>query len=178
MSSTTRRRAADQTAEYWRPAPGRPIRDRVPAYLVIVALAIVLLLGFRAPGGAAGLSAPAQVANASPAAPAAAAAVAGSTSAPAAATSGTGTFTGAVVQDPYGPVQVQVTLASGRITEVKALQLPTQGRSGFISQSVEPILKGEAISAQSARIDTVSGATYTSQAYAQSLQSALDQARA
>jgi uncharacterized protein with FMN-binding domain len=56
--------------------------------------------------------------------------------------------------------------------------LPRQGRSGVISQSAAPILKGEAIAAQSASIDTVSGATYTSQAYAQSLQSALDAAHA
>ena len=165
MSTRTRRTAGDQTIESWRPAPARPIRDRIPAYVVIAVLAVVLLLGFKAPTGAAGLSAPVQVAAASPAPVAA-------------ASKGDGTFTGAVVQDPYGPVQVQVTLASGRITEVKALELPSQGRSGFISQSVAPILQGEAISAQSARIDTVSGATYTSEAYAQSLQSALDQARA
>jgi uncharacterized protein with FMN-binding domain len=69
-------------------------------------------------------------------------------------------------------------MTGGKITDVTALQLPSQGRSGFISQSVAPILQGEAISAQSASIDTVSGATYTSQAYAQSLQSALDQAHA
>jgi uncharacterized protein with FMN-binding domain len=58
---------------------------------------------------------------------------------------------------------------------VTAVQMPTHGRSGFISQAVAPILQGEAVSAQSANIDTVSGATYTSEAYAQSLQSALDQ---
>ena len=169
MSRRTKRPAADQPVDYWRSAPGTPIRQRAPAYLVISVLAVVLLLGFRAPGSAtAALGAPAQ------------AAIAAGASAPPgpAASKGNGTFTGAVIQDPYGPVQVQVTLASGRITAVTALQLPAQGRSGFISQSVAPILKGEAITAQSARIDTVSGATYTSEAYAQSLQSALDQARA
>ena len=71
-----------------------------------------------------------------------------------------------------------VTAAGGKITEVTAVQLPSQGRSGYISQSAAPILSGEAMSAQSASIDTVSGATYTSQAYAQSLQSALDAAQA
>jgi len=165
MTSRMKRTTGEQTIESWRPRPAAPIRNRVPAYIVIAMLAVVLLLGFKAPAGAAGLSAPVQVAAASPAPPVA-------------ASKGDGTFTGAVVQDPYGPVQVQVTLAAGRITEVKALELPSQGRSGFISQSVAPILQGEAISAQSARIDTVSGATYTSEAYAQSLQSALDQARA
>lgn len=88
---------------------------------------------------------------------------------------GSGTFTGAAVENPFGEVQVQITLAGGKITAVTALQLPTHGRSGFISQSVAPILQGEALTAQSAQIDTVSGATYTSDAYAQSLQSAIDQ---
>jgi uncharacterized protein with FMN-binding domain len=89
-----------------------------------------------------------------------------------------GTFTGALVQTRYGNVQVQVTMKSGQITEVTALQLPTDGRSGRISQAVEPILHDEALQAQSAQIDMVSGATYTSQGYAQSLQAALDQAHA
>lgn len=76
----------------------------------------------------------------------------------------------------YGSTQVQVTITNGRIISVTALQLPTGGRSGQISQYVEPVLSSEALSAQSANIDIVSGATYTSEAYAQSLQSALDQA--
>jgi len=91
------------------------------------------------------------------------------------AAKGSGTFTGAAVENPFGEVQVQITMAAGKITAVTALQLPTHGRSGFISQSVAPILQGEALTAQSAKIDTVSGATYTSDAYAQSLQSAIDQ---
>ena len=111
------------------------------------------------------------VLGATPAPPAA-----GATPAPTkAASKGSGTFTGAAVQYPYGQVQVQITLVAGKITDVVA-QMPDQGRSGFISQSVAPILQGEALSAQSANIDTVSGATYTSEAYAQSLQSAIDQA--
>ena len=89
---------------------------------------------------------------------------------------GSGTFTGALVPEPFGEVQVQITMSGGKITDVTALQLPTHGRSGFISQSVAPILQSEALAAQSANIDTVSGATYTSDAYAQSLQSAIDQA--
>ena len=95
-----------------------------------------------------------------------------------AASKGSGTFTGSVVSEPFGQVQVRITMAGGKITDVTALQLPTHGRSGFISQSVAPILQGEALSAQSANIDIVSGATYTSEAYAQSLQSAIDQAHA
>jgi uncharacterized protein with FMN-binding domain len=91
-------------------------------------------------------------------------------------TTGTETLTGAVYGSRYGNTQVQVTITNGQITSVTALQLPTGGRSGQISQYVEPILSSEALTAQNANIDIVSGATYTSEAYAQSLQSALDQA--
>jgi uncharacterized protein with FMN-binding domain len=121
---------------------------------------------------AAGATPAPPAAGATPAPPAA-----GATPAPTkAASKGSGTFTGAAVQYPFGQVQVQITLVAGKITDVVALQLPDHGRSGFISQSVAPILQGEALSAQSANINTVSGATYTSEAYAQSLQSAIDQA--
>jgi len=94
----------------------------------------------------------------------------------AAAATGTETLTGAVYSSRYGNTQVQVTITNGQITAVTALQLPSGGRSGQISQYVEPILSSEALTAQNANIDIVSGATYTSEAYAQSLQSALDQA--
>jgi uncharacterized protein with FMN-binding domain len=83
---------------------------------------------------------------------------------------------GPVVDTRYGPVQVEVVVSGGKISDVVALQLPTGRRSGQISQSAEPILHDEAVQAQSAKIDLVSGATYTSDAYAQSLQAAIDQA--
>ena len=86
------------------------------------------------------------------------------------------TVDGPVVSTRYGPIQVEIVVAGGRITDVVALQLPTGRRSGQISQFSEPILRQEALKAQNATIDLVSGATYTSDAYAQSLQSALDQA--
>ena len=101
----------------------------------------------------------------------------GATPAPASSTTtGVETLTGSIYASPYGNTQVQVTISNGQITSVTALQLPTGGRSGQISRYVEPILSSEALTAQSATIDTVSGATYTSEAYAESLQSALDQA--
>jgi uncharacterized protein with FMN-binding domain len=85
-----------------------------------------------------------------------------------------GTFTGPPVDVGYGPVQVQVTIAGGRLTDIKALQLPSdRSRSRSISSRAAPILRGEALAAQSANINGVSGATYTSQGYAQSLQGAL-----
>ncbi len=88
-----------------------------------------------------------------------------------------GTFTGQDVSMRYGDVQVQVTISGGAVTDVTALQLPNgDGHSSRISSIVEPMLRSEALQAQTASIDLISGATYTSGAYKQSLQSALDTA--
>ena len=88
-----------------------------------------------------------------------------------------GTFTGADVPNRFGDVQVRVVISNGRITDVQAVQLPTdRAESAYISQQVGPWLRTEALQAQSANIDIISGATYTSQSYAQSLESALQQA--
>lgn len=77
---------------------------------------------------------------------------------------------------PYGTVQVEVKVQSGRIVDVVALQLPfDRRRSAEISQYVEPILHDEALQAQSAQIDGISGATWTSGGYQASLQGALDE---
>ena len=86
-------------------------------------------------------------------------------------------LTGQTVRTPYGLIQVEVTLDGGSISDVKALQLPyDRSYSAQISRYVEPILRDEALQAQSASINLISGATYTSTGYAMSLQSALDQA--
>ena len=65
-------------------------------------------------------------------------------------------------------------LSGHRMVDVSTLSLPSNGRSGEISSYAVPLLKREAMQAQSATIDSVSGASYTSQGYAESLQSALD----
>jgi hypothetical protein len=91
-------------------------------------------------------------------------------------TGGSQTVTGPVENTRYGPVEVQVTVAKGAIVDIQAVELPSGGRSGAISRYVAPILRDQALSAKSASIDGVSGATYTSSAYAASLQAALDQA--
>ncbi|GGX95105.1 hypothetical protein GCM10010510_45560 [Streptomyces anandii JCM 4720] len=81
------------------------------------------------------------------------------------------------MQTRWGPVQVRITLKSGRITDVTAVSYPTDNpRDQEISSYAIPQLRREALAAQSARIDSVSGATYTSDGYKQSLQSALDSA--
>lgn len=88
-----------------------------------------------------------------------------------------GTFTGDAVDTRYGPVQVQITLSGGKITTVQVLQVPQESsRDVRINSAAVPILNQETVQAQSSQIDTVSGATYTSEGYAQSLQSAIDAA--
>jgi uncharacterized protein with FMN-binding domain len=90
----------------------------------------------------------------------------------------TRTVTGDTIDTRWGPVQVEVTLTNGKITKVRALQLPNENaRDQEIDSFAVPQLYQETLSAQSAQIDTVSGATYTSEGYIQSLQSALDKAR-
>jgi uncharacterized protein with FMN-binding domain len=77
----------------------------------------------------------------------------------------------------YGPVQVRVTLSGDRIVDVEALQLPAdRSRSRQINDVAGPELRQEVLAAQSAQVHTISGATYTSNGYRQSLQAALDQA--
>ncbi|WP_306190174.1 FMN-binding protein [Streptomyces sp. MK5] len=91
----------------------------------------------------------------------------------------TRTVTGATTQTKYGPVQVRITLTGGKITGADAVQSPDEtARSKDINSTALPKLDQETLQAQSADIDTVSGATYTSAGYKQSLQSALDRAGA
>jgi len=85
-------------------------------------------------------------------------------------------FTGSVANTAYGPMQVQVTVSGGKITNVTTLQQTDVGSySGQVDSFAIPQLTHEALAAQSAKINAVSGASYTSQGYIQSLQSALDQ---
>ena len=87
------------------------------------------------------------------------------------------TLTGMVANTQYGPMQVQLVLTGTRITKVNVLQQTDNGQESSQVDSIAiPKLTSETLTAQSARIDAVSGATYTSQGYIQSLQSALDQA--
>jgi uncharacterized protein with FMN-binding domain len=90
---------------------------------------------------------------------------------------GDGTFTGEAADTRYGPVQVRITVAGGRITDAQAVEYPQEsGRDVRINSAAVPELNQETLQAQSAQIDTVSGATYTSEGYQQSLQSAIDAA--
>lgn len=91
--------------------------------------------------------------------------------------SGPRTVDGDVVQTPYGPVQVAVVFDNGRIVDVRALQTPSDAEHSVrLAELATPVLRSEVLSAQSARVDSVSGATYTSAGYVQSVQYALDHA--
>ena len=92
------------------------------------------------------------------------------------ATTAAQTVTGQSVSTRYGDVQVQITYSGTKITDVTPVTLPSDNpRDVQINAAAIPVLEQEAVSAQSADIDMVSGATYTSQGYIESLQSALDQ---
>ena len=85
--------------------------------------------------------------------------------------------TGTAAQTRYGPVQVQLDVSGSTITNVSVLQYPdSDGRDIQINQYALPQLIQQTLDAQSGSVSMVSGATYTSEGYAQSLQSALDQA--
>ncbi|MET9732286.1 FMN-binding protein [Streptomyces sp. NPDC006458] len=142
-----------------------PVRRFVLATAATVS-GIVLLLSLK-PG-----TDPANAAAQVPAPPPAAqGGAAGGAQAP-----GGTTVTGTAARTQYGTVQVRVTVVGGRITQAEAVQAPSGGRSSEISGNAVPRLNQAAVAAQNARIDTVSGATYTSEGYRRSLQSALDRA--
>jgi len=166
---------------------------RGAAALLLTTAALALLLSFKTPAevtptagtqiavadGAS--STPAATATPTGATTPEATAAPGTTAAPVAAAGGLvdGTIDGTAVATRWGTVQVQVTISGGAITDVTALQLPSgDHHSADISSRVEPVLRSSALAVQSADIDVVSGATSTSIAYAQSLQAALDAARA
>lgn len=90
-----------------------------------------------------------------------------------------GTYTGSVADAYYGNVQVAAKVSNGKITNVTFLQYPnTHDTSVMINQQAMPFLRQEAIQSQNANVQIVSGATFTSQAFIQSLTSALSQAKA
>jgi uncharacterized protein with FMN-binding domain len=93
------------------------------------------------------------------------------------ASTASGTYVGAVEQTRFGDVQVQVVVAGGKITDVVALHLTDRGsRSVQISNQAAPILRSEVLATQSAKVNGVSGATYTTDGYLSSVQSAIDKA--
>lgn len=139
---------------------------RIAIAIAATASALVLLFSYRTSTGTVPLAA-----SRSPGGQPA------DTAAPGSTAEGDGTFTGEAADTRYGPVQVRITISGGRVTEAQAVEYPQEsGRDVRINSAAVPRLNQETLQAQSAQIDTVSGATYTSEGYQQSLQSALDAA--
>jgi uncharacterized protein with FMN-binding domain len=157
------------------------MRRSIPLLLATV-LALVLLANFHTTTGQVAVATGPQPGASSSAAPPTSTPPAGAPPNPGSSASSSSDTTsravdGPVVANRFGDVQVEVTLSGSRIVDVQALQLPfDRQRSADISNRAEPLLRREALQAQSAKINTISGATFTSQGYRQSLQSALDQA--
>ncbi len=169
-----------------------PIRAAVT--LAATAIGVVLLFSSRTPPAApiatltpssisSSSSTPSPTATPSGAPPsggASPAPTATATPTPKPTTSGlkSGSFTGQTSANPYGNVQVQVVISGGKITDIKTIQYPNgHQQSVFINSQAIPLLREEVLQAQSAQINIIGGATFTSQGYAQSVQSALDAAR-
>lgn len=155
------------------------MRRRIALTAGGTALGVVLLLAAK-PHHTVAVAVPAPVV-AAPQQPGSSASPSPGSSAPAAAKTakaGVRSVTGGVVDTRWGPVQVKVTFNGTRMTAVDVLQQPDgNGRDQEINAQAIPILTQEALAAQSAQIDAVSGASYTSEGYIGSLQSALDAAK-
>ena len=148
---------------------------RAPLVLSATAVGLAATLGFHAHQAASPATASAAAASAAPVA--AASSSSSSSSSTAKAKAKTTTVTGDAVATQYGDVQLKVTVAGGKITAITAVQLPGgDPKSSEISSYAEPLLTQSALSRQSADVDAVSGATYTSNGYRTALQSALDKA--
>ena len=162
------------------------------AALALTGAGSALVLGFRTTGGDVTLP----VANDGPAGGSAASSSSGSTSTSGSGTSSgsssgsgsssagsgstgkyaDGTWTGAQVDEPWGPFEVQVVISGGTITSVSVVESPGDRHSSRINSVAVPLLNESTLARQGANIDMVSGATWTSNSYATSLQAALDQA--
>ena len=166
-----------------------PVRAAVT--LVATAVGVILLVSFRTPPSALPSAAVAPSSTSTSASPTATTTPSGAppsggtsptpTATPTPAASGlrSGTFTGQTYSDQYGNLQVQVVISGGRITDVKVVQSPNDNpQSAYIASVAMPLLRQEVLQAQSAQINILSGATYDSQSYAPSVQSALDLAHA
>lgn len=151
---------------------------RITMWFVGTVVIVVLLFSYRTSTSGAGgatAAAPPGVVTPAPGATSTSGSTSGSDTGSA---SGTDVVVnGTVAQTRWGPVQVQVHIAAGKITDVKALRVPNGDRRDVeINSYAVPQLHDEVLAAQSAHVDAVSGATVTSDGYISSLQAALDQA--
>ena len=153
---------------------------KIVLWLMSTLTVVTLLFGYHTSTSSTSSTAAAAGGNASAEAPVASTGTSGTSgtaSSSSATSAGTTTVTGTAAQTRWGPVQVQLTVSGGKITAVQVLEQPdSNGRDQEINAQALPILVQETLKAQSSKIDMVSGATYTSDGYVTSLQSALDKA--
>lgn len=151
------------------------VRSTLPRnliWLMSTLTVLVLLFGYRTSTGASLVAGSSQIAPVSSSSH-----PTGSAPSARSARSSGGAVTGDVAQTRWGPVQVEITVSGGSITDVSVVKYPTGERQDAeINGYALPILIQETLDAQSASIDMISGATVTSEGYTESLQSALDQA--
>ena len=150
---------------------------RIVLWAMSTLTVVTLLFGYHA-GSSTGSSSVASSSVAASADPSSTASASGSTSS--SQTSGASastTVTGTAADTRWGPLQVQITVADGTITDVSVVEYPSSNpKDQQINAQALPVLVQETLDAQSAGIDMVSGATVTSEGYLASLQSALDKA--
>ena len=145
---------------------------RIVLWLMSTLTVLVLLFGYHTSTS----SQSAASAESSAVAPVSSGSTSGSTAGSGSDAAST-TYTGESASTRWGPVQVQITVADGRVTDVTVVDYPSgNGKDQQINARALPVLVQETLDAQSADIDMVSGATVTSDGYVESLQSALDQA--
>ena len=153
---------------------------RITLWLFSTVAAVVLLFSYRTSTGSAGattVAAAPAIGGTTGATPAPAPSASSSASSSSGTSSASKTYAGSVAQTRWGPVQVSITVTNGKITDLAVPVYPNgNGRDQEINAYALPILRAETLSAQNAHIDTVSGATVTSDGYLQSLQAALDAA--
>lgn len=146
---------------------------RVILAIVGTTAALVLILSFKTHGPASVTAPPAAVSSTGTSS----GPTSSSSSSTASTSAGTKTVTGNAVDTQYGPVQVRVTVTNGKVTSATAVDYPQNSpRDQEINAYAIPTLNQEAAQTGTANIDMVSGATYTSEGYIQSLQSALNKA--
>ena len=159
---------------------------RITLWLLSTVAAVVLLFSYRTSTNSAGAATAAAAPATSPQTGETSAASGGGAASPApsasssgssGSSSGTKTYTGVSAPSRWGDVQVTITVSKGKITDVAVPVYPNgNGRDQEINAYALPVLRQETLDAQGANINTVSGATVTSDGYLQSLQSALDAA--
>jgi uncharacterized protein with FMN-binding domain len=149
---------------------------RVAFAIVGTIAGLVGLLSFKT-HSASVANPPAAISTTGPGAPGATPNTGSTPSAPNVHGSSPSTVTGDAADTRFGPVQVRITVSNGKLTDVTAVEYPSESpRDQEINSYAIPALNKEALAAGSANIDMISGATYTSQGYINSLQSALNQA--